>query len=50
MAEFLVHRAVPLGLFTAIAVYDDRVAAHVAALLGAASVGLAVAIRRDWYF
>jgi hypothetical protein len=49
MAEFLVHRAVPLRLVTEIAVYDDRVAAYVAGLLGAAPIRPPVAIRRDWY-
>jgi len=50
MAEFLVHRALPLELVADIAGYVQSVASHVAGLLSAAGSTLPVAIRRDWYF
>lgn len=50
MAEFLVHRALPLELVTEIAVHDESVASHVADLLSAAGSTIPIAIRRDWYF
>lgn len=50
MAEFLVHRALPLELVTELAVYDESVAAHGAEVLREAGSTLSLAIRRDWYF
>lgn len=50
MAEFLVQGALPLELVTELAVCDEGVASHVAALLRDAGVTISVAIRRDWYF
>jgi hypothetical protein len=50
MAEFLVHRALPLELIAEIGVYDESVESHTAGLLGAADLTLQVAIRRHWYF
>lgn len=49
-AEFLVHDALPLGLVTEIAVFDDSVRSSVARALGAAGLAIAVRIRRNWYF
>ena len=50
MAEFLVHRAMPLDLITEIAVYDESVAEYVTGLLQKAGLSIPLAIRRDWYF
>lgn len=50
MAEFLVHRALPLELVEEIAVYDERVASEVAGLLSDVGSTIPVAVRRDWYF
>jgi hypothetical protein len=50
MAEFLVHRALPLELVGETAVYDQGIASQVTALLSATGSTLPVAIRRDWYF
>lgn len=49
MAEFLVHRALPLELVAEIAVYDQSVASNVAGLFRTGST-LSIAIRRNWYF
>ena len=50
MAEFLVHRALPLELVAEIGVYDEAGESHVAGLLSVAGSTLPVTIRRDWYF
>jgi hypothetical protein len=50
MAEFLVHRALPLELVVEFAVYDQRMAAHVATMTAAAGLAQPVSVRRDWYF
>jgi hypothetical protein len=50
MAEFLVHRSLPLGSVARLVVHDRGVASHVAGVLQAAGSAVPLAIRRSWYF
>lgn len=47
MAEFLVHRALPLSLVTEVAVRDSATQARVEQILDGVAV---VIVRTDWYF
>ena len=50
MAEFLVHRSVPLALISSVAVMNADVRRSVAALAATHGCGAAVVIRPSWYF
>lgn len=50
MAEFLVHRGLPLELMTEVGVYDQTAKAQVIELMREAGVAIKVAIRGSWYF
>jgi hypothetical protein len=50
MAEFLVHRAVPLELIGEVGVFNDEMRARVAGLASAAGWDITIRIRRGWYF
>ena len=50
MAEFLVHRSLPLRCIAGLAVHDRGVESQVAGLLEAAGTSLPLAIRPAWYF
>ena len=49
MAEFLVHREVPIALFTEIGVYDDEIKATLGEAVKT-EWSIAVHVRRAWYF
>lgn len=50
MAEFLVHKEVPLELFTEIGVVSQPVADRLAPIVAAATPNIPVTRRPDWYF
>ncbi|MDH4417127.1 MAG: DUF4433 domain-containing protein [Acidovorax sp.] len=50
MAEFLVHRRVPLAAFTRVGVCNALQAQAVQAILDAAGVPLRAEVKTDWYF
>jgi hypothetical protein len=50
MAEFLVHRAVPLALITLVAAYDAEYAAQIGAMLAGHALAGQVVVRPGWYY